>query len=78
MSQKRLTSCFSHKIASEESEHDLELDNTYTENSDSEQGICAPEIEDSEQDDYDDDADPLESPPLKVSRLGVRCRATKG
>ena len=50
----------------------------YTENSDSEQSICAHELEDSEQDDYDDDADPLESPLLKVPRLGVRCRVCKG
>ena len=47
----------------------------YTENS--EQSICAPEIEDSEHDGYDEDADPLESPPLIVPRLGVRCRASK-
>ena len=36
-----------------------------------------PDFEDSEQDDYDDDADPLESQPLKVPRLGLRCRASK-
>ena len=47
----------------------------YTENS--EQSIGAPEIENSEQDDFNNDADPLESPLLKVPRLGVRCRASK-
>ena len=82
MSQKKskLTSYFNDKIASEESEHDSELDDTciYTENSDSEQSICAHEIEDSEQDDYDNDANPLESPLLKVSRLVMRCRVCKG
>ena len=78
--KKKLTSYFNDKIASEESEHDSELDDTciYTENSDSEQSICAHEFQDSEQDDYDDDADPLESPLLKVPRLGVRCRVCKG
>ena len=43
-----------------------------TESSEQSIHVCASEIEDSEQDDDDihDDA-----PPLKVPRLGMRCRA---
>ena len=44
--KKKLTSYFNNKIASEESEHDSELDDTciYTENSDFEQSKFAPEM----------------------------------
>ena len=74
-----MISYFSCNIASEESEHDSELDDTciYTESSDFEQSICALKIEDSKQDDYDVNTDPLESPPLKVPKLSVRCRVSK-
>lgn len=48
----------------------------YTDNS--EQTVRAPEIEDSEHDNYADDADRLDLPPLKVPWLGVRCRGSKG